>query len=357
MPENLKKDKKYFAAANSGDGFTNYYRYIFDSNELDSLVIIKGGSGTGKSGFLRKLAFEGEKLGYSVEYFYCSSDSMSLDGVILKDATRGRIAAIDGTAPHTRDTELPGCCDFIHDTGAYWNAEILHSRREEISGLIKSKQSVFTKAYEYLSAAAKLNAIADNISSKYINSDKMNAAVRRLLYRAKNGNGEVRYRLLDSFGMNGYVKFDTFAKEADRVYRVIGQGAREFIAEIKREAENKNLNMVISPYHLDTTKLSAVLLPEISTAFIYEDRGYSVSENEHTINMERFVCGMPKERNTEYRRVSRLKNEALALAKSEFEKIKTLHFALENIYSSTMDFERKNADETALVEKILGDKI
>lgn len=352
MIEKSKNDKKYFAAANSGDGFINYYKHIFDSSEFDSLAIVKGGSGTGKSSFLRKLTSEGEKEGYFAEFFYCSSDPTSLDGVILQNKNGRRIAAIDGTAPHMRDTEFPGCCDFIHNTGAYWNSEILHSMRGKISELIKSKQLAFTRAYEYLSAASKLNAIGDNVSSKYINLDKMSAAVKRLLGRAKTGNGKKTYRLLDSFGMNGYVKFDTFGKEAETVYRVIGQGAREFISEIKREAESKNLDMVISPYHLDTSKLSAIFLPEISTAFIYEARGYSVPDDERMVNMERFVCGMPKEQNTEYRRVLRLKSESLALAKYEFEKIKKLHFELENIYSSTMDFDRKEKDEMELISKI-----
>ena len=69
--------------------------------------------------------------------------------------------------------------------------------------------------------------------------------------------------------------------------------------------------------------------------------------------MERFVHGMTKDQNAEYRRAFRLKKEALALAEYEFEKIKGLHFELENIYSSTMNFEKKNADENELISKIL----
>ena len=68
--------------------------------------------------------------------------------------------------------------------------------------------------------------------------------------------------------------------------------------------------------------------------------------------MERFVRGISKEQNAEFRRASRLKNEALVLAKNEFEKIKNLHFELENIYSSTMDFDRKTKDEKELISKI-----
>ena len=35
MSEKQKNEKKYFAAANSGDGFRNYYKYIFDSNKFN----------------------------------------------------------------------------------------------------------------------------------------------------------------------------------------------------------------------------------------------------------------------------------------------------------------------------------
>lgn len=353
MSEKSKDQKKYFAAANSGDGFKSYYKYIFDSNKLDDLIIVKGGSGTGKSSFLRKLVAYGEERKYLSEYFFCSSDPTSLDGVILKGENGRRIAALDGTAPHLRDTELPGCCDFIHNTGVYWDSDALRAKRGEITELIRLKQNAFSRAYEYLSAAAKLNAVGDNITENYMNTGKMIAAVKRILGKAKHGNGGEEYRLLDSFGMNGYVKFDTFSKEADTVYRVIGQGARSFISAVKKEAKDKNLNMIVSPYHLDTNILSGILLPEISTAFIYEDRGYSVSDAEHTVNMERFVRKMTKEQNSEYRRAGRLKSEALDLAKCEFEKIKKLHFELENIYSSTMDFDRKTKDENELISKVL----
>lgn len=104
--------KKYFAAANSADGFVCWFDRIFTPDTIDRCFIIKGGSGTGKSTFMKRLAAEGEKRGYEAEYYYCSSDPTSLDGLILTRKTMGgeglrTAAVIDGTAPHTRDRYSP----------------------------------------------------------------------------------------------------------------------------------------------------------------------------------------------------------------------------------------------------------
>ncbi|MBR5453796.1 MAG: ATPase, partial [Clostridia bacterium] len=166
MARDISGERKYFAAANSGTGFQSYYKHIFDSSKFSSLIIVKGGSGTGKSSFIRKLAREGERKGGEAEYFYCSSDASSLDGLILALPDGRRIAALDGTAPHLRDTELPGCCDVIHDTGKYWDGEALAVRRGEIEKLTRERKDAFSDVYNHLSAALAGERIADRITEK-----------------------------------------------------------------------------------------------------------------------------------------------------------------------------------------------
>ena len=122
--------KRYFAAANSADGFVCWFDRIFTPDTIDRCFIIKGGSGTGKSTFMKRLAAEGEKRGYEAEYYYCSSDPTSLDGLILIRKTMGgeglrTAAVIDGTAPHTRDPILPGAAEEIINLGDFWDEGML----------------------------------------------------------------------------------------------------------------------------------------------------------------------------------------------------------------------------------------
>lgn len=93
MPETVTKGR-YFIGANTSAGFVNYTDEILCG--LDRVYIIKGGPGTGKSTLMKRFAAYAEEWGHTVERYFCSSDSDSLDGVVLRDAGTG---IIDGTAP------------------------------------------------------------------------------------------------------------------------------------------------------------------------------------------------------------------------------------------------------------------
>ena len=98
---------KFFSVFNSAGGFVSWFDEIFKTDELGRLFIIKGGSGTGKSTLMKRIADRGVSLGCECEYYYCSSDPKSLDGIILRENSsraeaRGvlnyaSIAIIDGT--------------------------------------------------------------------------------------------------------------------------------------------------------------------------------------------------------------------------------------------------------------------
>ena len=81
-------EEKYFAAANSGEGFVSYFGEVFRPEEFQQIYIIKGGPGTGKSYFMRQVAEAAERQGENVVYWYCSSDPDSLDGITVGRMTR-----------------------------------------------------------------------------------------------------------------------------------------------------------------------------------------------------------------------------------------------------------------------------
>ena len=57
-----------FAGVNTGSGFISLYEPTFSEAALAGLYIIKGGSGTGKSSYMRKLVSAAASLGYAVEH-------------------------------------------------------------------------------------------------------------------------------------------------------------------------------------------------------------------------------------------------------------------------------------------------
>ena len=48
-------ERRYFAASNSGTGFVNYFPRIFGGGACRRLFVVKGGPGTGKSSFMKRM--------------------------------------------------------------------------------------------------------------------------------------------------------------------------------------------------------------------------------------------------------------------------------------------------------------
>ena len=177
--------EKFFAAANSSGGFVCWFDEIFSPESLDRCFIIKGGSGTGKSTFMKRVAAEAEKRGWHAEYFFCSSDPSSLDGVILHGGggEHRRVALLDGTAPHSHDPKLPGAVEEIVNLGECWDVGPLAERRGEISALTAEKSKKFAESYEYLWTAGEISKLLRGEAAGFVLADKMRAAVDRLLTR------------------------------------------------------------------------------------------------------------------------------------------------------------------------------
>ena len=133
-----QKTKRYYAAANSYKGFISFFDKVFDSKEFDRIYILKGGPGTGKSSFMKKIATNFCDQECETDEIYCSSDPKSLDGIIIKKESR-RIAIIDGTAPHERDAVIPGAIDEIINLGEGWDSRWLIAKRNKICELTEEK--------------------------------------------------------------------------------------------------------------------------------------------------------------------------------------------------------------------------
>ena len=158
MPETVTKGR-YFIGANTSAGFVNYTDEILCG--LDRVYIIKGGPGTGKSTLMKRFAAYAEERGHTVERYFCSSDSDSLDGVVLRDAGTG---IIDGTAPHCADPKYPGAREEIVNIGRLWDTGLLRGRFDEIKTLCDRKSGLFATVYKYFSVCRSLRTEREKLS-------------------------------------------------------------------------------------------------------------------------------------------------------------------------------------------------
>lgn len=342
--------EKYFVASNSSDGFCSYYGNAFDIRKFSRIYAIKGGSGTGKAFFMRRVAERAEEMGYSVRYIYCSSDAQSLDGIIIDEL---KIAVLDGTAPHVYEPSLLGAADAIVDLGAFLSNDTLRKQRREIEELLLAKKRCFESAYGYLGAYRLLSNNMKKLVAPCVKLDKMEGYVKRYCQNLKRGSGEVENRLARSIGMRGLSHFDTYF-ESSAIYCEVHdcfEVAHILLDLIYRALNEKKVDMYISNNPIIKDRLDAILLREGGLCFEISDEFHGGARK---INMKRFVdlSALSSVKN-EYRSILHVRQSVLELALSEFAKIKDYHFALEDIYGAAMDFEAKEKFTEDFCNKIL----
>lgn len=338
----------FFASANSGCGFINSFGDIFSS--LHRIYIIKGGSGTGKSYFMKKAAAIADKLGYTTEYCLCSSDPDSLDGIIIREIGVG---IIDGTAPHIADPRYPGAYDEIINTGDFWDSDILTQRRNDIKYLTDKKTEIFSNAYTYLRAAYNIETLGDTYIDKCYNRKKAGRAIERLLASLPViTNGEVKNIFTEALSMKGRRLLRPY-KNAISIYSVkSGNGIGHiFMSELEAALSDRCIARCIGHNALDIKKINMIYIEGADILFEIN----SPDSEAQSINMQRFTDKEALRNNREYiRNTERLKNILTDRALTLMSEIKDIHFALEDIYTATMNFEEKEEYEKRVLTKIFG---
>jgi len=169
-------EKHFFASANTYKGFINY----FESIGGKFTYILKGTSGSGKSTLLKQIAKHFADKGEAVEYFHCSFDPESLDGIRLV----GRdISIIDGTNPHPMESKKDGN-DEIVNLVEY--IEIKTEDHLKIGKLEKKKKNYFKRAIKAHSQAFQLHQKLEAIYAPYIDFDKVTRKTQDLIQDIEN---------------------------------------------------------------------------------------------------------------------------------------------------------------------------
>ena len=206
---------RFFAASNTKEGFVSYFDEIFGEKECERVYILKGGPGCGKSTFMKKLGKSAEEKGYSCEYFHCSSDPQSLDGIIIKDK---RIAVIDGTSPHAVEPKLAGAREIIINLGQSWDTDKLYENREEIKNLSAKKKQHYNDCYGYLYSKDVMDRLVYSLVFPHILFDKLDRSVARLaksIFGCKRNTGTEKIRITQAMSSLGKIRLFTFEDMAD----------------------------------------------------------------------------------------------------------------------------------------------
>lgn len=347
-------NQDYFAAANSGRGFVSFYGEIFNSPNIERRYLIKGGPGTGKSTFMRRVAEEASERGMHVVRYRCSSDPDSLDGIIIND----RIALIDSTAPHAEEPLLVGARDVLVDLGTFWNSDGLYRERERIRALTESKGHAYSLAYRFLSSAMQSDSASRELIEPYISKKRLVRLARRLTREiGTDGGYECRIGLFKAIGMNGRRSLDTYPQIAQRVIYIEEHYgiAYRALCEICECARDKGCRISVSYDPLCPDYPDAVFFEESRVLFaVCNGHG-----RRGAISLRRMLdlsMLSKRERNElkgRSRYAKRLSDALVTAATDELCVAGDAHFALEEIYKAYMDFSSLDEYTSRLIKQII----
>ena len=316
-------DQTFFLAANSSRGFYSLYDGFSDASQF--LHIIKGGPGTGKSGFMKRIRAAAHEHGMDTVSILCSGDPESLDGLLIPALGQ---AWMDGTAPHIREPGLFGVDSDYVNLGRFCGLPLKAEDREHARSLNRAYKAHYETAYQHLAAAAALEK-AEELHDAAAAQEEIRRARGILEELPDRENRECKKNrcFLSAISCLGVVHLkDTGKALCKQNYFLRGRGVLEQAAAL---AEEKTGRLILCPRPLRPDQLEAILLPEEGIAFIRAPAALRVPQGEQ-LQSER----------------------ALGAGIEELRKAKALHDRLEAVYKPYMDFEALTAYTDDSIEKL-----
>lgn len=334
----------YFLGANSAQGFYSLYGGFPPRSGF--LHIIKGGPGTGKSGFMRAIGSEAERRGMDVEYVLCSGDPDSLDGVYIPALNE---AWVDGTAPHALDPTIFGVTGDYVNLGRFCRTPFSPENQEAIRRITPAYKALYAEGYEHIAAAGKCEVRGG------FDLAPLEKRLDMILRRCPADSAPYeRCVFLRAISCRGLISLaDTLAGYGETYEFTSSHGVGAPALElVRREAERRGLCRVLSMSLLHPERIDAVLLPAAGIAFF--DGSYGTGSARHIRLDSMLTCSPRSGHAAEARAVASLRGKLLDLAVEKLSRAKALHDELELQYRPYMDFPALTDYTNAEISRIFG---
>lgn len=341
-----------FPGDNTPEGFYSNYQYILSQQEAEKIYCLKGGPGAGKSTFIRKIGEEMLADGHNVDFMHCSSDSNSLDGIVLRDK---KIALVDATSPHIVDPINPGAVDTIVHLGDYWDEAGIRKNRDAVVAKNAELKTIFARAYNYLGAAGKMY---DNLTAIYdmgVKKEEMyklaaNIINQELTHKELSPElGVMKKYFASGITPVGFVHFlETLVQGYGKVYLIkapVGVSGEKILSLFAESALYRGFD--VEAYYCPlkpSEKMEHLLIPELGIAFLTHNRFHCVDENKIEgevvpIDLSKLVDSTKLDKQRHIAEDSYMKMEELLKKGVEcLSTAKAEHDHLEENYIPNMDF-------------------
>ncbi len=356
------KVKNYYPGGNTSKGFYSFYQYL--PYKCERLFIIKGGPGTGKSTFMKKIGQQMIDKGYDIEYHWCSSDNNSVDGIVVPKL---KVALLDGTAPHIVDPKYPGAIDEIINLGRYWDRTILEENKEQIVLLSKVIGTSFERAYAYLKEAKLIHDEWEDYYLEAMNFQLANHKAKELIEEILDGEllakelGDERHLFASAFTPKGAVHyFENITEDLETRYIIKGRPGTGKSTLCKRVAQSaRERGFAVNYFHcsFDPASIDMIVIPELSIALIDGTAPHVVEARrigDKLVDMLDCVdSDIIAKNDDKLASVEERYSVVMKKAQEEIKKAKSLHDKLEEYYIEAMNFDRIEERRVSVFNEIL----
>lgn len=354
------KDSVFFLGGNTSKGFYAFLSELYNPFDRWRMYIIKGGPGTGKSYFMKKIAKELEKYGVAVERILCASDPNSLDAIMCHEI---KLSIADGTAPHVLEPKFPGVVEQILNFGEFWDETQLRERGMDIRSATLMNSEEHKSSARYLKAAASIEQDNKKLTADIVLTDKIRRFAQRLAAREferKKGVPTREYmRFLSAITPEGIIfKEDTAVRLCPRLIAIndpLRAVSPLLLKHLRDSAMLHGLDIISCPCPMDSDGgLEHLLIPEIGVGFITTNQYHTLQNKpQRTIHCERFIND-EKLKTVHGRLVlnAKVKSELIEEAISHLRNAKECHDILESFYIDAMDFGELKKLSERILEKI-----
>lgn len=337
MTEKIEKNN-YFAYANTCYGFVNLFNKIYDSKNLDKIYIIKG---CGGADLFNKIAQKAEEKEYSInsiDYFLCPFDINQLNGIIINDIKTAIIK--EDLYDSILMTKYPALIENIINFNNFYDETKLINQKQKILNLIKYKNKYNNLGYNFLKAANELSENITELSQQYINWEKLDSSVERLINKAVNEkhlqpDNIDKFVFINSVSTDEYSELDTFENKAKKIFYISNENFTGWYYTKILYEKFKNICKIICPDALNPANIKAIYLKELQILFTIKNKKFNkIYDDKYSfINMERFIDKKLKKDNKQklkfmYKCYKSIKDESIKY----FAESNNINNIIENIY-------------------------
>jgi DNA replication protein DnaC len=267
----MGKQRCYLATANTSTGFVSFFDNLLKDTER--VYILKGGPGSGKSTFIKKIGNELLSHGFDVDFIFSCMDSNSYDGIFIKEIN---VAIVNGIKPNLIEPKYPGAIERLLDFGDFWDIDFLRQEKDKIKYYFDEIGREYKKFYVHLKNAKDIH---DKWEKEYLLGMDFKKATRitnniidEYITLNEKFRGKEFHRFACATTLNGQLCFYENLTEGIKNRIILkgppGSGKTTMLSSISKAGIESGYEVEIYHCAFDSESIDMIIIPKLSFAML-----------------------------------------------------------------------------------------